>query len=350
MTERHRSRAHDAHDAHEAHDAHDAHDEALTSDSPPELHSALAHLGEGAALKAEAAGRLDAVLRAQLALTHKAARRLISTGKVRVNGALALKWETPVRRGDDLAVEMNAPNPKRSESLGAVLVFQDDAIAVLSKPAGLLSAPGPDEDEPSALVAACRLCRGPRRPRVVHRLDKDTSGLLVFARTIPAARALQRGLQAHAVRRLYRCVVRGVVLGEGGYISSGLVRDAGRGKRGSAEGTRRRHPLGPPPPPREVEGQWALTRYRVVARSEEATALEVELFTGRTHQIRVHLAEVGHPILGEWVYGPCRPLAPRLALHAARLLLPHPFTGEPMTFDAPWPGDLAGVYPRPQGW
>ena len=315
-----------------------------------ETQAAFERIGERADLKAEETGRLDAALRAQLSLTHKAARRLISTGKVSVNGALALKWEAKVRRGDAITVEMNAPNPKRSESLGAVLVFQDDAIAVINKPAGLLSAPGPDEDEPSALIAANRLCRGPRRPRVVHRLDKDTSGLLVFARTIPAARVIQQGLQAHAVRRLYRCVVRGVVQGEGAYISSGLVRDAGRGKRGSAEGTRRRHPLGPPPPYREVEGQWALTRYRVVARGEESTALEVELFTGRTHQIRIHLAEIGHPILGEWVYGPCRRLAPRLALHAARLLLPHPFTGEQVTFDAPWPDDLSSVYPRPEGW
>lgn len=295
-------------------------------------------------------GRLDASLRAQSSLSHKATRKLISTGKVLVNGAPQSRWEFPVRPGDLISVDMLARNPKKDEAFGATVLFQDDAIAVLSKPAGLLSAPAPSSDEPSALVAVNRLCRGPRRPRVVHRLDKDTSGLLVFARTIPATRVLQDALQHHQVRRLYRCVVRGEVQGEGGYISSGLVRDAGRGRRGSYKGSRRHHPLGPPPSTREVEGKWALTRYRVVARSPHATALEVELFTGRTHQIRIHLMELGHPILGEYVYAPCRTLAPRLALHAAALRFKHPFSGEELLFEAPWPADLRGLKPLPSRW
>jgi 23S rRNA-/tRNA-specific pseudouridylate synthase len=99
-----------------------------------------------------------------------------------------------------------------------------------------------------------------------------------------------------------------------------------------------------------VEGKWALTRYRVVARSPHATALEVELFTGRTHQIRIHLMELGHPILGEYVYAPCRTLAPRLALHAAALRFKHPFSGEELLFEAPWPADLRGLKPLPSRW
>jgi len=295
-------------------------------------------------------GRLDAAVRSLYERSHKGARKLISTGKVWVNGTPQLRWEYPVRPGDELSLQMSAPNPHRNESFGATVLYQDDAIAIVSKPAGLLSAPAPSSDEPSALVAANRLCRGPRRPRVVHRLDKDTSGLLIFARTVPAARALQEALEHHMVRRLYRCVVRGEVRGEGGYISSGLVRDAGRGRRGSAQGSRRHHPLGPPPPAREVEGKWALTRYRVVARGPQTTALEVELFTGRTHQIRVHLSELGHPIIGEYVYAPRERHAPRLALHAAALRFKHPFSQEELLFEAPWPDDLARLKPLPSAW
>lgn len=295
-------------------------------------------------------GRLDVSLRAQTLLSHKATRKLISTGKVLVNGAVQLRWEYPVRAGDLVSVNMLAPNPKKGEAFGATILYQDDALAVLSKPAGLLSAPAPSSDEPSALVAASRLCRGPRRPRVVHRLDKDTSGLLIFARTVPATRVLQEALKQHQVRRLYRCVVQGEVRGAGGYISSGLVRDAGRGKRGSAKGSRRHHPLGVPPTEREVEGKWALTRYQVIARSPHATALEVELFTGRTHQIRIHLSELGYPILGEHVYAPCHKLAPRLALHAAALRFTHPFSGEELIFEAPWPEDLKRLKPLPESW
>jgi 23S rRNA pseudouridine1911/1915/1917 synthase len=299
---------------------------------------------------AQEAGRLDACLRDLLQRSHKATRKLISTGKVSVNGERVDRWEHKVKAGDTLSVVMSAPNPKRKEALGAQLVYQDDAIAVLNKPAGLLSAPSLDEDEPSALIAAHRLCRGPRRPRVVHRLDKDTSGLLMFSRTLPATRVLQGALERHEVRRLYRCVVQGEMQGEGGYISSGLVRDAGRGRRGSAPKSRRHHPLGPPPAEREVEGKWALTRYRVIERTSATTALEVELFTGRTHQIRIHLAELGHPIVGEWVYAPRPKSGPRLALHAAALRLRHPFSGEDLLFEAPWPRDLSRLRPIPRAW
>lgn len=294
--------------------------------------------------------RLDTSLRTQYELSHKAARKLISTGKVYVNQVLQQRWEFHLQAGDQVSVLMNAANPKKNESLGATLIYQDDALAVLCKPSGLLSAPAPSSDEPNALVAVNRLCRGPRRPRVVHRLDKETSGLLIFARTLPATRIIQDALKHHQIRRLYRCIVQGEVKGEGGYISSGLVRDTGQGRRGSAKGSRRHHPLGIPPSPREVEGKWALTRYRVITKTPHATALEIELFTGRTHQIRIHLSELGHPILGERVYAPCHKLAPRLALHAAALRFIHPFSDRELLFEAPWPDDLKRLKPLPQAW
>ena len=313
-------------------------------------------------------GRLDAALRAMYALSHKAARRLITTHKVSVDGVGSHRWETQVSEGSLITINPNAPNLAKQKSLGAQLVFQNDAFAVLNKPAGLLSAPQRDSDEPSALQAASRLCKGPRRPRVVHRLDKETSGLLIFARTIPATRALQVQLQERDIKRVYRCIVRGEVKDDRGYLSSWLLRDAGKGKRGSRFKTfsctlhrpqrpeleeeseeqktqdRQRSPY------KQPQGQWALTYYKVVSRQRGYTALEVELFTGRTHQIRVHLAELGHPIVGEWVYGPRVKREPRLALHAARLDLTHPFAEKRLSFEAPWPDDLRAHPGVPRAW
>jgi 23S rRNA-/tRNA-specific pseudouridylate synthase len=313
-------------------------------------------------------GRLDAALRAMYALSHKAARRLITTYKVSVDGVGSYRWETQVSEGSLITINPSAPNLAKQKSLGAQLIFQDDAFAVINKPAGLLSAPQRDSDEPSALQAASRLCKGPRRPRVVHRLDKETSGLLIFARTIPATRALQVQLQERDIKRVYRCIVRGEVKDDRGYLSSWLLRDAGKGKRGSRFKTfsctlhrpqrpeieeeseeqkaldRQRSPY------KQPQGQWALTSYKVASRQRGYTALEVELFTGRTHQIRVHLAELGHPIVGEWVYGPRVKREPRLALHAARLDLTHPFAEKRLSFEAPWPDELQAHPGVPRAW
>ena len=328
----------------------DEHEDALlppgsSKASPP------AKLNEqGGDFTAEDDGRLDAQLRINFSLSHKRARKLISTGKVTVNGQHRDRWESSVRHGDRVHVQMSAPNQKRKESLGARLVFQDDSIVVLSKPSGLLSAPAPHSDEESALIAANRLCKGPRRPRVVHRLDKETSGLIVFARTIPAARALQESIQTRQLRRTYRCIVRGVLPVDEGYISSGLLRDAGLGRRGSEEGTLRKHKAGPLPVERPTEGKWALTHFKVIQRGSKSSALEVEIFTGRTHQIRIHLAEIGHPILGEWVYERCRKESHRLALHACAMTVPHPFKREALTLTDPWPIDLNRLQPLPKGW
>lgn len=326
-----------------------------TLEVPSEAHSMIERVTE---LSSPRSGRLDTALRESLTLSHKQIRKLISTGKVSVSGQVLTRWESEVQEGDLIVITPTAANPSKQIALGATLVYQDDALAVLNKPAGLLSAPQRESDDPSALQAATRLCRGPRRPRVVHRLDKETSGLLVFARTIPAARALQEALANREVKRVYRCLVRGEVNGDGEYLTSVLVRDAGKGKRGSSSGSLRRSSLKrptpqPPPEPPTVRGggraQWAATRYRVISRHRGVSALEVELLTGRTHQIRIHLAEIGHPILGEWVYAPRQKGEPRLALHAASLSLTHPFNGEKMVFEAAWPSDLS-EYTTPAMW
>ena len=296
-------------------------------------------------------GRLDHLIRQIFTLSHKKARKLITTGKVKVRSKTHLQWETQVNQNDWIEINLNASNPKKKEVFKASLIHQDDSFVVISKPSGLLSVPGHQEDEPSALQAAHRLCKGPRRPRVVHRLDKETSGLLIFPRTIPATRVLQDALQSREIKRIYRCIVKGVVVEDEGYISSGLIRKTHKGRRGSAPRSLRRYPLSQQPPKyREVEGKWALTQYRVIQRGQKSTALEVELLTGRTHQIRIHLSEIGHPILGEWVYAPCRKLSHRLALHAAELHFKHPFTSQALSFKSSWPKELSRLQPLPKGW
>jgi 23S rRNA pseudouridine1911/1915/1917 synthase len=300
--------------------------------------------------QAPISGRLDHLIRQVFKLSHKRARKLITTGKIKVRTRLHRQWETQVNQSDWIEVNLNASNPKKKEVFNAHLVHHDDSFVVISKPSGLLSVPGHQSDEPSALQAAHRLCKGPRRPRVVHRLDKETSGLLIFPRTIPATRVLQDALQNREVKRVYRCIVKGLVQEDSGYISSGLLRKTIKGRRGSAPLSLKRHALTHPPEFREVEGKWALTLYRVVQRGTNSTALEVELLTGRTHQIRIHLAEIGHPILGEWVYASCRKLSYRLALHAAELHFKHPFSGHPLSFKSPWPKELSRLQPLPKGW
>ena len=354
-------------------------------------------------------GRLDKALREAFLLSNRRARRWIQDGKVFIEGIRCLEESAEVREGELLELKMNAPRTSRLRSLGAELIYADDALCVLSKPAGLLSAPLRGSDAPHALKAAGRLCRGARRPRVVHRLDQDTSGLLLFARTIPATRRLQELIESRAVERRYRCLVRGQVTLQHAFLSSELLRDRGDGRRGSAPGSfqvsehlplREMNALGMPPPhrgrgsqgtqerdtqergsrgsrdraaqrqrgqnerkeqrgqrsqraqrePAPASGQSALSELWLVRGGTSQSALELKLHSGRTHQLRIHLAELGHPLLGERVYGRERGSAPRQALHAALLRFPHPFSGEQLSFESPWPDDLARLPGLPAGW
>jgi 23S rRNA pseudouridine1911/1915/1917 synthase len=306
------------------------------------------------------AGRLQALVRVALDLTHSRARDAISTGKVRVDGVLVRDPGAAVKAGQRLQFVENAPRPERVEPFGVRTVYIDDDILVIDKPSGLLSAPVPtssdsEAPEKSALHAAQQLCKGPRRPKVVHRLDKLTSGLMVLARSVESARVLRAALDEHSVRRGYRCVVEGRPPEPSALISSMLIRDRGDGKRGSRMGTFRLRPMeSPSPGPMPGGGKVAVTRYETAHAVHGRTALEVRLDTGRTHQIRIHLAELGCPILGEAVYVEqgrgSVPGAVRQALHAAILELVHPINGKTLRFESPWPADLADVTPRGAHW
>lgn len=302
---------------------------------------------------AEAPGRLDRAVKEATGASNNKARRAIATGKVSVDGVRRLDPAFAVAAGARVAVEMAAPNPAKTEPFGLRLVHRDDWLVVVDKPAGLLTTPTHAGEDETALRGAQMLCRGGdsgRVLKVVHRLDRQTSGLLVFARGVPAARAMRGAITARTMRRIYRCVVEGVPERAEGLISSMMLDKGPDGRRASRANTLKvRDRRQPDPGPMPGAGRLAVTRYRVVAQDGERSALEVKLSTGRTHQIRIHLAEMGHPVLGERVYAKAEG-APRQALHAGKLSLPHPESGERLMFESRWPGDLAGVTPRGSDW
>jgi 23S rRNA pseudouridine1911/1915/1917 synthase len=213
------------------------------------------------------------------------------------------------------------------------LVYEDDTLIVINKPPGLVVHPGSGNWEGTLLNAllqhAPALSEVPRAG-IVHRLDKDTSGLLVVAKTLTAQTDLVRQLQAHTVRRIYAALARGVI-----------PRDD------KVEAPIGRHPVSRTRMAVVARGKPAVTHYHVVARYLDATLLECRLETGRTHQIRVHLASIGHPIVGDPVYGKRTDKRAdnfeRQALHAQQLGLIHPSSRQTMTWNAPIPDDMQRV-------
>jgi 23S rRNA pseudouridine1911/1915/1917 synthase len=291
---------------------------------------------------------LDAVVRGLAPGTSwNRARALVRGGKVSVDGVVVTQITQRVAELARVEVNRAAPRPARASLSDTDVVYLDDDVVVVDKPPGVLTVPY--EGERDTLVDRARraLDRKPGVRRgelgVVQRLDKDTSGLLVFTRTLEAKRALQHDLRQHAIERRYLAIVHGV-LTKPRVIETWLVPDRGDGLKGS-HGHFRRARGGPP------EGaQRALTRVRPLEVLAGATLVECELDTGRQHQIRIHLSEAGHPVCGETVYmrdhrGP-RIAAPRQMLHAAELAFAHPRTGREMRFEREPPADFAAVLDR----
>ena len=275
-------------------------------------------------------------------------RALCTTGKVRVDGEPAPDPAARVRAGQQVELRPNARRPITTPA-GFKVVFDDAHLVVIEKPSGISSVPYEKKETGTAmdLIRAAWRHAGKRATAtplyIVHRIDKDTSGLLCFAKTRLAERALHTTFQRHEADRAYLAVAEGDVAAQ--RIESRLVADRGDGIRGSTT--------------RRDEGQQAVTfveplaRYPRTARSSAdviATLCRVRLETGRTHQIRIHLSERGHPLVGETVYirnllrAGGRPLpAPRLMLHAGRLGLAHPVTGAALDFRALPPDDFMAV-------
>jgi 23S rRNA pseudouridine1911/1915/1917 synthase len=288
----------------------------------------------------QADGPLDRALRSfHPGTSWNAVRRLIETGKVTVNGELVRDTARLVRRGAAIAVSMRARKPRDEGALPVgTIVYLDAHVVVVRKPAGLSTVPF-DERETGTLAdllrAELRGKSGPETPPgIVHRLDKETSGLVVFARTLAAKRALKQQFRFHTVARRYVALAHGQV--DSGTHRTRLVKDRGDGRRGSTENP--------------ILGRDAITHVSVRERLRGATFLECRLETGRTHQIRIHLAEAGHPLVGERVYGRDyagpRIEAPRLMLHAFELGFEHPASGKPLQFEEPPPDDFLNVLER----
>jgi 23S rRNA pseudouridine1911/1915/1917 synthase len=260
-------------------------------------------------------------------------------GRIRVD-ARSIKPDQKVWGGE--AVEFDAAPeafdaPAQAEAIALKIVYEDDAVLVIDKPAGLVVHPGSGNRTGTLMNAllhhAPALSQVPRAG-IVHRLDKDTSGLLVVARTLEAQTALVRQMQARTVERIYLALAHGAVVRDGS-VEAPVGRDPRHRTRMAVV----------------AGGRHALTRYRVITRFAQATLLECSLATGRTHQIRVHLHSIGHPLVGDPVYrsrrvggvsgAPAR--FPRQALHAAQLSFDHPVTGRRRTFKSALPADMQAL-------
>jgi 23S rRNA pseudouridine1911/1915/1917 synthase len=278
--------------------------------------------------------RLDTAVALRWDLGRRAAREAVRAGRVDVDGTPCDEPGREVSEQAALSFDPNRPARHRVQTRLSVL-FEDEDLLIVDKPAGLLTVPtaARERDTLFARVLDYLHRRYRRRPVafVVHRIDRDTSGAVVFARNRESLRFLQDLFRAHRIEREYVALVEGALSGFG-VFDADLVRDAGQRRRGVAR--------------RGQEGRRAVTRYRALERVGRATLVSIELETGRTHQIRVHFAAAGHPVLGDPVYrprgAPPPPASvPRQMLHARRLGFAHPSTGKMVRAESPIPLDFA---------
>jgi 23S rRNA pseudouridine1911/1915/1917 synthase len=284
----------------------------------------------------DAAGeRLDAFLAGSLGSRSQAAR-LIDAGLVTVDGAVRAKNHRVVA-GEQVEVAEREAEPVAAEPVPFTVAYEDDAVLVVDKPAGVVVHPGAAVRAPTLVDAlAGRVAGGPdpERPGVVHRLDRDTSGLLVFARTEDAYAALQRAMARREIEREYLALVEGVPEARSGLIDAPIGRDRRVRTRMSTDTDA----------PRDARTRFAIERE---LGDGAAALLRVRLETGRTHQVRVHLAAIGHPVAGDPEYGTAGRFGlQRQFLHAARLAFDHPVSGERIEVGSALPDDLEGALRR----
>jgi 23S rRNA pseudouridine1911/1915/1917 synthase len=273
---------------------------------------------------AEAGERLDRLAARRLGLSRSLVQRLIGEGDLHVDG----KETTPSHKvRDGQLVEVRLPKEGLApENIPVPVVFEDEHVLVVDKPAGLVVHPG--AGNPSGTLVNALLNKGiaggddPSRPGVVHRLDRDTSGLMVLTKGEPAYSRLVEMMSARKVERAYRAIVVGVGLPETGTIDSPVGRDPDNPTLMAAG-----------------VGKPAITHFEVLAEAAGHTMLRVRLDSGRTHQIRVHLSAIGYPIYADPLYGAPVPDS-RLWLHAEQLSFQHPVTGQALEFHSEIPADL----------
>jgi 23S rRNA pseudouridine1911/1915/1917 synthase len=279
----------------------------------------------------DAAGlRLDRFLAGLPEVSSRSAvERLLDAGSVLVDGAAAEK-SLRLAGGEEIQLpEQEDPVGIEPEDVGLRIAYEDDHLLVVDKPAGVVAHPSAGHGTGTLVhgVLALGAAGGEEgRPGIVHRLDRDTSGLLVVARSEEAHTRLKRLVQRRELEREYLALVRGRPRSRAGRIEAPIGRDRRDPTRHSLDTDR----------PRE-----AVTHFELVEEIDQNALLRVRLETGRTHQIRVHLAAIGLPVVGDPVYGASEPALGRQFLHAARLAFTHPFTGERLEVESPLPVDLA---------
>jgi len=290
-------------------------------------------------VEAEAAGqRLDHHLQARLPeYSRSRLQDWIKDGHVTLNGKPS-KASLALRGGERVVVTpANLPPLKaEAEDLPLEVLYEDAAVVGINKRAGMVVHAGAGNHTGTLVNAllhhfeSLSSAGGDLRPGIVHRLDKETSGVLVVARTDAAHRDLADQFQSRTVEKIYLALVHGLVAQETGTVDKPITRDPVRRTRMTCKLS---------------TGRSALTHWKVLRRFSKHTLLEVKIGTGRTHQIRVHLSSLGHPILGDTLYGApaSRILPERFFLHAARLRFRSPATGADVTLEAPLPPELAGI-------
>ena len=291
--------------------------------------------------------RADVFVAEQTELSRSAAASLMEKGCILLNGGPCTK-NAKLCAGD--AVEVELPEPEaceaQPENIPLDIVYEDDDIIVVNKPSGMVVHPAAGNERGTLVNALLYHCQGSLsgvggvvRPGIVHRIDKDTSGLLVVAKNDAAHLHLSEQLKTHAVSRVYDAIAVGNIKNDSGTVDAPIGRHpTDRKKMAVLRGT-------------GVHAREAITHYTVLERFGAMTYVRCELETGRTHQIRVHLSSIGHPLLGDAVYGGAstRFEAQHKAkihgqcLHAGKLRLTHPRTGERMEFTAPMPDDMSAL-------
>jgi 23S rRNA pseudouridine1911/1915/1917 synthase len=255
----------------------------------------------------------------------------LARGQILVNGKETTKYNYPLKQGDVVMVEW-VKAKEEEKPIGLKIVFEDEDILVINKESGLLSIAGGEQKELTAhrqLMEYVRRSNSNNRVFIVHRLDRDTSGLMIFAKNEKSKLALQNNWQEAVLERTYVALVEREVKKTEGKIVSWLTESKTLMMYSS---------------PKPNGGQEAITHYKVIKSSKAYSLLEIHLETGRKNQIRVHMQDIGHPVVGDKKYGSTTNPLGRMGLHAQVLVFIHPTTGQPMNFKTDIPGKFLGVF------
>jgi 23S rRNA pseudouridine1911/1915/1917 synthase len=294
-----------------------------------------------------APGRLDKVLADASGLSRERIKALIGEGRVTIAQAVTTQASLKVAAGSPFTILVPRATPAEAEAqdIPLAVVFEDDHLIVVDKPAGLVVHPAAGNLDGTLVNALLHHCRGQlsgiggvARPGIVHRIDKDTSGLLVVAKTDRAHEGLAQQFAAHSILRSYRAVASGIPRLTAGRVEGAIGRSSTNRKKMAVV--------------EDGRGKHAVTHYKVLESLKSAALLECRLETGRTHQVRVHMASIGHPLLGDPAYGrtpsSLKPILDdlefrRQALHAAELGFLHPVNRETVQFFSPIPPDMSAL-------